>query len=42
MFFHRIGPLGRFSLVVVMSVDMWIYMSPPMRFFRPLIGPQIT
>ena len=42
--FHRIGPLGRFDLVVAMSVCMLYVCCPfPMRFFsRPLIGPQIT
>ena len=37
--FHRIGPLGRFGLVVAMSVGM----SPSnVIFSMPLIGPQIT
>ena len=45
--FHRIGPLGRFGLVVAMSVHI-LYavsciLSPSHAIFvRPLIGPQIT
>ena len=26
--FHRIGPLGRFDLVVAMSIYIFIYLSP--------------
>ena len=37
--FHRISPLGRFCLVVQMSVCVY---SVYAIFFRPLIGPQIT
>ena len=43
--FHRIGPLGRFGLVVAMSVRPSLNLSCPlpMQFFlSPLIGPQIT
>ena len=41
-FFIESAPLGRFDLVVAMSVC--VYVCPhPMRFFsRPLIGPQVT
>ena len=31
--FHRIGPLGRFGLVVKMSFSGWIYMSPSHAIF---------
>ena len=43
--FHRIGPLGRFDLVVAMSIYLSIYLficPLSMRVFsRPLIGPYI-
>ena len=38
-YFHQIGPLGRFGLVVATSVSCWIYISPSHEiFFRPLIA----
>ena len=44
--FHCIGPLGRFGLVVAMSVRPHVCVGTcplPMRFFsRSLIGPQVT
>ena len=46
IYFHRIGPLGQFGLVVKMTVCVYVYIFicplPMQLFTRPLIGPRIT